>query len=107
MVKIPSHPRSQNFEIKQAIGPFLGLNSDPDLRTLHEHAFELIKSVISTFIVIRLKHFAKQENDRIKKNKVGHHHSILSLLCVLEQYLAQKYGVDYRLFKNLNISFFI
>ena len=42
-----------------------------------------------------------------QKNKVGHHHSILSLLCVLEQYLAQKYGVDYRLFKNLNISFFI
>ena len=40
-----------------------------DLRTLHEHAFQLIKSVISTYIVIRLKHFAKQENDRIDKKQ--------------------------------------
>ena len=38
-----------------------------DIKTLHEHAIEVIKSVISTYIVIRPKHFAKQENDRIKK----------------------------------------
>ena len=41
-----------------------------DLRKLHEHAFELIKSVISTYIVIRFKHFAKQENGRIKKTRL-------------------------------------
>ena len=35
-----------------------------DIKTLHEHAIEVIKSVISTYIVIRPKHFAKQENDR-------------------------------------------
>ena len=32
--------------------------------------FELIKSVIQHILLIRLKHFAKQENDRIKYNKV-------------------------------------
>ena len=32
-------------------------------------AFELIKSVIATYIVIRLKHFAKEENDCIKKTR--------------------------------------
>ena len=41
-----------------------------DLKSLHEHAFELIKCVISTYIVIRLKHFAKEENDRIKKTRL-------------------------------------
>ena len=41
-----------------------------DLRTLHENAFELIKSDISTYIVIWLKPFAKQENDRLKKTRL-------------------------------------
>ena len=40
-----------------------------DLKSLHEHAFEQIKSVIATYIVIRLKHFAKEENDCIKKTR--------------------------------------
>ena len=60
MTKVETMPR---------ICSVLGISFD-DLKSLHEHAFELIKCVISTYIVIRLKHFAKEENDRIKKTRL-------------------------------------
>ena len=35
----------------------------------HEHSVEVV-SKIATFISIRLKHFAKEENERIKRNRL-------------------------------------
>ena len=36
----------------------------------HEHSVEVVSKIATTFISIRLKHFAKQENERIKRNRL-------------------------------------
>ena len=36
----------------------------------HEHSVEVVSKIATTFISIRLKHFAKQENERIKQNRL-------------------------------------
>ena len=48
---------------------YVSLHGD-DFKELHSHAFELAKKIISTYICIRLKHHAKEENRRIKKHKI-------------------------------------
>ena len=49
---------------------YVSLKSE-ELKNLHEHAFELVKSLITTYVVLRLKHHMKEENERIKKNGSG------------------------------------
>ena len=41
-----------------------------DQLNCHEHAFELVKKIISTYVVLRLKHHMKEENERIKRNEL-------------------------------------
>ena len=36
----------------------------------HEHSVEVVSKIAATFISIRLKHFAKEENERIKRNRL-------------------------------------
>ena len=44
------------------------LKSD-ELKNLHEHTFELVKTLITTYVVLQLKHHMKEGNERIKKKK--------------------------------------
>ena len=41
-----------------------------ELVNMHGHSFEMIKRIISMYTCIRLKHFAREENRRLKKNKL-------------------------------------
>ena len=41
-----------------------------ELANMHGHSFEMIKRIISMYTCIRLKHFAREENRRLKKNKL-------------------------------------
>ena len=41
-----------------------------DQLNCHENAFELVKKIISTYVVLRLKHHMKEENERIKKKRI-------------------------------------
>ena len=49
---------------------YVSLKSD-ELKNLHEHTFELVKTLITTYIVLQLKHHMKEGNERIKKNRSG------------------------------------
>ena len=46
----------------------------------HEHSVEVVSKIATTFISIRLKHFAKQENERIKRSRLRKKLSKLVLL---------------------------
>ena len=37
---------------------------------MYVHSVEVVSKIATTFISIRLKHFAKQENERIKRNRL-------------------------------------
>ena len=45
---------------------YVSLKSD-ELKNLHEHTFELVKTLITTYVVLQLKHHMKEGNERIKK----------------------------------------
>ena len=66
--------QSNNFNLDhdyvcmKIVRTYVSMKSDQ--LNCHEHAFELVKKIISTYVVLRLKHHMKEENERIKKKRI-------------------------------------
>ena len=66
--------QSNNFNLDhdyvcmKIVRTYVSMKSDQ--LNCHENAFELVKKIISTYVVLRLKHHMKEENERIKKKRI-------------------------------------